>query len=319
MACAAAILVAVLSARTDAAPGDSRAILVLSEKRMHDQPVLRDVLGLAQLRQRCSVNEALRESSERHALRFVDASDWWAHSVALAQVRDGQAAALEALRGDEIAKVADVRVRRLNANVAWARVASDLVLAGAHVPTLERSIAGARNHEPSASADLRFQQAAGLRESDLVRRLALLPDPGAPGTLYYLAAGDGVLLIDAVADLDKIWGTNLAQVVAPYERALGMLGRVRAARVEIWRDGQDVAGRLTWVAPSDGAAQRTQMAFALAKQLGRLAAAAAVQAGSMGQSDADILGQVLDSLESEATGDIVHVEARIAAAALGWR
>ena len=307
-----------LAGMARAEPGDARAIVVLHEKRMRDQPVLRDLLRLAQLRRRCSVNEALRESTVRHALRFVDAGDWWAHSVALAQVRDGQAKTLELLRGDEIGRVANVSVRRLNPSLAWARLAPDLVLAGAHVPTLERSIARARNLAGDANADLRFQQAAGLRDTEIVQRLTLLPDPGAPGTLYYLAAADGVLLIDAVADLDRIWGTNLAEVVAPYERALGMLGRVRAARVEVWLDGADVVGRLTWVAPSDAAAQRTQMAFALAKQLGRVAAAAAVQAGSMREADAEILSQVLDSLESQATDDVVRVDARIAAAALGW-
>lgn len=294
------------------AAGDtkSQAVLVLYPKRLLQQRPLADLLDLIRLQRGFPAGMQLVSHSTRQALLFSEPG-WWDTATACTAISGG----VRLGRDEVVSHAADTPLYRLDDSATlWAELAPGLVAESRRETALSQHVDAwhrASSDREDPSPELSFQLAAGLRDDALRRRLVLLSDSGAPGVLYYFAPGGGASLFEAISDLDHIWNLGLSNAVAPYERALGMLGEIRAARAEVWQAGDGFAGRLTLLAPSDAAAKRVQFAFALAQQLGKVVAAAAVQGGSMSPRDGEILGAVLDSMRCEVTDDMVRVDARL--------
>jgi hypothetical protein len=134
--------------------------------------------------------------------------------------------------------------------------------------------------------------------------LQTVVDLGGPGRLFWTAAEpeQPQSLLDMLGDLEQIWGEGMQAAVADYATAFGMLGRFRHAAAEVREEKGRLTGRLLLVAASEGDAKRASGALALARALGGMVTATAVQSGGMTPEEAAALDAVLGSIETRVDG-----------------
>ncbi|MFQ5600119.1 MAG: hypothetical protein ACE5G2_06155 [Candidatus Krumholzibacteriia bacterium] len=295
---------AILALMSEVGTERTQVLLVIDPERMRVQPAASSVLSLPLL-VGPFVAPRVVSPVRRFTLILVPVGGRW-EAIGVTEGDRDLTARFERLHGDAADTAGRHRLYELAPSAPW-RVA----LLDRHriVEGPETALRAALEPEAPGST-------SQGRLFEVAHRLVALPDTRSPATLFYFSPEEDADLVQIISDLDWIWGTGLRAGVAPYQMVLRMLGSMRGARADVWEAGDELAARIVLVAPSGAAAKRSQMALSAGRQLGLVAAAAAVRTGSMRQADAETLAGVLESMRSHVEEECVHVELRMQAADL---
>jgi hypothetical protein len=277
-------------------PARTRAALLVHSARLRAQPTADRALGLSILQGAFSAPAALGNRAERFTLLLLQRS------------RGTSFCAVTAGRGD---------LRQLFARMhgSSAGSASGHELYAPRYGSWHMSLVDGGEIAEGSLQGLRLALAttddsAQASHATLQHTLRQQPDTGAVATLLYLAPSEGANLVRIIRDLDTIW-RDLALIVAPYETALGMLGKMRGGRADLREKGEHLYARIILVAMNRGAAKRSHLALRTGRMLAPLASQAAIRSGSMTRAEAEVLGEVLETMQTRVEADRIHIELRI--------
>ncbi len=276
-------------------PAAARAALSISPRRAQTQPIVDRAFALQVLLDLFEAPVVLGERVEGFTLYTLH-TDTDASLMGVTRARTRLAADFENMRGTRTGSVGGHALYTYRSGAG-----GRLALVG------RREIVEGR--EDALRLGLQVQASGGRAKArrDLERSLLRLEDPGGAASLVYLAPSDGASVVQIVSDLGAIWGPYLSQSIEPYETVLGLLGSMRAARADVWQEGDDLGVRIVLVASDAGAAKRAHLALRTARGLAPMVSKAAVRSGSMAQSDADVLNDVLDGMQSHVEDDRIVV------------
>ena len=280
-------------------PARASAALHIYPDRLGSQSTVDRAFGLHDLVGLQAAPARLGRRTERVTLYTVRTADGWTVlGVTKANMR--AAPDFQALRGEPAGSAGGhaLYTYRSGAGGRLALVGRDAIAEG----TVEALHFGLQDAGGDAAAKARAALARELRR-------------GAKGdvaaTLVYVARSDGASLVQIVTDLGAIWGPHMVRTIEPYDAVLGLLGSMRGARADVWQAGADLRVRIVLVAEDAGAAKRSHLALRTARGLAPMASKAAVGAGSMSATDAQVLSGVLRSMQSHVDGDRIYVELQI--------
>jgi hypothetical protein len=283
-------------------PADVRVLVQVDPRLAGRQPKARAALGLDPIVERCATMQRALPEVRRIDIVFVSA-DGDTTPVAIAHGDGSLAAPFARLHGPQIDAAGGKSIYR---DKAWrerslASPASGCIVEGLHpaVRTLLRGTVAESRTLAAVPAD------------HAARRLLAAPADRAAVSLVYLAPAGGRDLFAVLRDLDRMLDAEMTTALAPYRKPIEMLGPTQGLRLDLREEGGELATTLRLLMPNRMAAQIASVSLQAGKDMARVASDAAVRAGNMRRQDAEILDAALETLETEADGDMVRVDVRV--------
>lgn len=290
-------------------PASARIALDVFPERAAQQHVVDRAFGLQYFMDLYAAPQQLGARAERFTLYALRVARGWTY-MGVTGAGGRVAADFEELRGSRVGTAGSHDLHTYRRGAVSGGAAARLALIGRRAiaeGTEEALRVGLQVQGSGPDVQARLQLERGLRALD---------DPGGAATLVYMAPPEGSTLSEVVADLGALWGSQLTRAVEPYESVLALLGTMRAARADVWQMESDLGVRIVLVAEDAGAAKRAHFTLRTARGLVPMASKAAVRAGSMSAADAEVVADVLQSMQSHVEDDRIHVTLHVPEAAV---
>lgn len=283
-------------------PADIRVLVQVDPRVAAGQPKARGALGLDPILGRFVTARNAPAEVRRVDLVFLSA-DGDTSVVAVVHGTGTLAAPFARLRGPQIDSAGGKSIYRAKKERerSLALPASGCIVEGTHPAVralLQRTVAEART-------------LAGVPAEHPGRRLLAAPGDRAAVSLVYLAPAGGRDLFAVLQDLDGVLGAEMSAALAPYRKPLEMLGPTQGLRLDLREEAGALVTTLRLLMPNRMAAQIASVSLQAGKDMARAASDAAVRSGNMRRQDALVLDAALESLETQADGDMVRVSVRV--------
>jgi hypothetical protein len=284
-------------------PDDTRVVLQIDPMRAVQQPKTREALGLDPLLARLAASRLPQDQARTCIIAYVNEGQV-ARPLAITTSPGSLATAFDKLHGAKVESSGGKSLYASPASKDWvmALVEPNCLIEGPR-QTVRAVLEQAAAHGKSL-ADVPAGQPAQ-------RLLAAPAGSTAPVTLVYLAPGGGSDLFTVLQDLDRILDAEMSATLASYQAPLKMLGPTQGLRLDLQQASGDLQTTLRMAMASPMAAQIASVSLQAGKDMAKSASDAAVSAGKMTADDAGVLASALETMQTQAEGDLVRVSLRV--------